>query len=117
MFEFGSWSETMFSYVFFQKLLAKSPRNGEFFRSWLLRWYPVVDRHAAIESLQAAVRKGMSQVGFPHSFFVGNCEDYKMQMNTHPVFQAHSDKPKKFEGHIHKSLGLHVIWRLFLIDV
>ena len=31
------------------------PRNSEFFRSWLLRWYPVVDRHAAIESLQAAV--------------------------------------------------------------
>ena len=50
-------------------VFAKSPRNGEFFRSWLLRWYPVVDRHAAIESLQAAVRKGMSQVGFPQSFF------------------------------------------------
>lgn len=22
----------------------KVSRNGEFFRSWLLRWYPVVDR-------------------------------------------------------------------------
>ena len=39
-------------------------RNGEFFRSWLLRWYPVVDRHAAIESLQAAVCRGMTQAGW-----------------------------------------------------
>ena len=60
----------------------------------------MVDRHAAIESLQAAVRKGMSQVGFPHSLFFGTCEDYNMQMNTHLVFQAHSDKLKKLEGHI-----------------
>ena len=62
----------LFVHVFLStsfRLLAKSPRNGEFFRSWLLRWCPVVDRHAAIESLQVAVRKGMHQVGFPQSIF------------------------------------------------
>lgn len=31
--------------------------NGEFFRSWLLRWYPVVDRLKAIASLQDALRQ------------------------------------------------------------
>lgn len=45
------------------------------------------------------------------------CQPFKMQMSTNLVFQAHSEKPEKLEGRIHKSLSLHVIWRLFLIDV
>ncbi|CAL1171843.1 unnamed protein product [Cladocopium goreaui] len=44
-----------------EDVISLHDQNGEFFRSWLLRWYPVVDRHAAIESLQAAVSRGMTQ--------------------------------------------------------
>ncbi|CAK9050424.1 unnamed protein product, partial [Durusdinium trenchii] len=38
-------------------------QNGEFFRSWLLRWYPVVDRTAAIEDLQDAIRHEEAHTG------------------------------------------------------
>ena len=34
--------------------------NAEFFRSWLLRWYPVVDRLQAIASLQDALRQSVA---------------------------------------------------------
>ncbi len=44
------------------------------------------------------------------------CQPFKMQMNTSLVFQAHSNKPKKLEGHIQKSPNLQVIWKLLLID-
>lgn len=38
-------------------LIAFHDKNGEWFRSWLVRWYPVVDRSAAI----AAVCKAVAQ--------------------------------------------------------
>ncbi|CAJ1405592.1 unnamed protein product [Effrenium voratum] len=45
-----------------EEVVSLHDQNGEFFRSWLLRWYPVVDRAAAIQGLRDAVHVGLSQV-------------------------------------------------------
>lgn len=40
------------------ELVAFYDRNGEWFRSWLVRWYPVVDHAAAVQTVSGAVTRG-----------------------------------------------------------
>eukprot|EP00931_Biecheleriopsis_adriatica_P041725 TRINITY_DN23818_c0_g1_i1.p1 TRINITY_DN23818_c0_g1~~TRINITY_DN23818_c0_g1_i1.p1 ORF type:complete len:996 (+),score=291.71 TRINITY_DN23818_c0_g1_i1:22-2988(+) len=42
-----------------EEVTALHDENAEFFRSWLLRWYPVVDRRAAVDCLKWKLKKAV----------------------------------------------------------